>query len=300
MFDNYKDTQKIAYNILSNSIKNNKISHAYLIESKGNEKSYDFALSFAKALLCPKKLTNNKNCIGCNQCQIIDDNNFLELEVIDTDDMWLKKEKIENLQSDFNFKPIIGKNKIYIIKNAEKLKENLSNKLLKFIEEPAPGIIAILLIDNKSKILDTILSRCQLISLNNEEKHTIIDDDLTKIVIKFIEYVEQDKLETILYTNSLLHDYMNDRNNYIEVLNVILDFYKSVLNYKINIQKYYISNDYIVEIKKIGEKISFNNILRKIDIIINLKKAILNNANINLIVDKLIIDFAGVDKNESN
>ncbi len=300
MFDNYKDTQKIAYNILSNSIKNNKISHAYLIESKGNEKSYDFALSFAKALLCPKKLTNNKNCIGCNQCQIIDDNNFLELEVIDTDDMWLKKEKIENLQSDFNFKPIIGKNKIYIIKNAEKLKENLSNKLLKFIEEPAPGIIAILLIDNKSKILDTILSRCQLISLNNEEKHTIIDDDLTKIVIKFIEYVEQDKLETILYTNSLLHDHMNDRNNYIEVLNVILDFYKSVLNYKINIQKYYISNDYIVEIKKIGEKISFNNILRKIDIIINLKKAILNNANINLIVDKLIIDFAGVDKNESN
>lgn len=300
MFDNYKDTQKIAYNILSNSIKNNKISHAYLIESKGNEKSYDFALSFAKALLCPKKLTNNKNCIGCNQCQIIDDNNFLELEVIDTDDMWLKKEKIENLQSDFNFKPIIGKNKIYIIKNAEKLKENLSNKLLKFIEEPAPGIIAILLIDNKSKILDTILSRCQLISLNNEEKHTIIDDDLTKIVIKFIEYVEQDKLETILYTNSLLHDHMNDRNNYIEVLNVILDFYKSVLNYKINIQKYYISNDYIVEIKKIGEKISFNNILRKIDIIINLKKAILNNANINLIIDKLIIDFAGVNKNESN
>lgn len=300
MFDNYKDTQKIAYNILSNSIKNNKISHAYLIESKGNEKSYDFALSFAKALLCPKKLTNNKNCIGCNQCQIIDDNNFLELEVIDTDDMWLKKEKIENLQSDFNFKPIIGKNKIYIIKNAEKLKENLSNKLLKFIEEPAPGIIAILLIDNKSKILDTILSRCQLISLNNEEKHTIIDDDLTKIVIKFIEYIEQDKLETILYTNSLLHDHMNDRNNYIEVLNVILDFYKSVLNYKINIQKYYISNDYIVEIKKIGEKISFNNILKKIDIIINLKKAILNNANINLIVDKLIIDFAGVDKNESN
>lgn len=300
MFDNYKDTQKIAYNILSNSIKNNKISHAYLIESKGNEKSYDFALSFAKALLCPKKLTNNKNCIGCNQCQIIDDNNFLELEVIDTDDMWLKKEKIENLQNDFNFKPIIGKNKIYIIKNAEKLKENLSNKLLKFIEEPAPGIIAILLIDNKSKILDTILSRCQLISLNNEEKHTIIDDDLTKIVIKFIEYVEQDKLETILYTNSFLHDHMNDRNNYIEVLNVILDFYKSILNYKINIQKYYISNDYIVEIKKIGEKISFNNILRKIDIIINLKKAILNNANINLIVDKLIIDFAGVDKNESN
>ena len=60
MFDNYIKIQNIAYNILKNSIKSDKISHAYLIETQGNDYGFDFALSFAKALLCPKRKTNNK------------------------------------------------------------------------------------------------------------------------------------------------------------------------------------------------------------------------------------------------
>ena len=62
MLDDYKDTQKTAYGILSNAINNNIISHAYLIETLGNKRGFDFALSFAKALLCPEGKTNNKNC----------------------------------------------------------------------------------------------------------------------------------------------------------------------------------------------------------------------------------------------
>ena len=78
------------------------------IETQGNDYGFDFALSFAKALLCPKRKTNNKQCFNCNQCQAIDDNNFIELEIVDTDDLWLKKENIEILQKNFNFKPIVG------------------------------------------------------------------------------------------------------------------------------------------------------------------------------------------------
>ena len=98
MFDNYIKIQNIAYNILKNSIKSDKISHAYLIETQGNDYGFDFALSFAKALLCPKRKTNNKQCFNCNQCQAIDDNNFIELEIVDTDDLWLKKENLEIFQ----------------------------------------------------------------------------------------------------------------------------------------------------------------------------------------------------------
>ena len=79
MLDDYKDTQNTAYSILRKVINNNKISHAYLIETLGNNKGFDFAISFAKALLCSKGLTNNKNCGNCNQCKLIDDNNYIEL-----------------------------------------------------------------------------------------------------------------------------------------------------------------------------------------------------------------------------
>ena len=300
MLDDYKDTQSAAYSILSNAINNNKISHSYLIETLGNNKGFDFALSFAKALLCPKGKTNNKNCINCNQCKLIDDNNYIELEIVETEDLWLKKENIDKLQKDFNFKPIVGKRKIYIIKNADKIRESLANTLLKFIEEPEEGIIAILVTDNKSKILETIISRCQVISLKGINSSFDLDsdkysDDLINNIIKFINYYEQNKLEAIVYSNSLFHSYMKDRNDYLLAFNIILMYYNDILNYKLN-RKFTNFENYIDDYELIN-KLSIENILKKINLVIDLKKKILNNVNLNLLIDKLIISFKRVDNN---
>lgn len=303
MFDNYIKIQNIAYNILKNSIKSDKISHAYLIETQGNDYGFDFALSFAKALLCPKRKTNNKQCFNCNQCQAIDDNNFIELEIVDTDDLWLKKENIEILQKNFNFKPIVGKLKIYIIKNADKIRENLANTLLKFIEEPEQGIVAILVTDNKARILDTIISRCQVISLkcdnkdNSDSELKKYDENIILTTIKFINYYEKNGLDTLLYTNSLFHDNLSDRNDYNIAFNIIIMYYKEILNYKLNnkLTNFIEYKDHLEEIIGI---VKLDDAIKKIDIALDLKKTIGNNVNINLLVDKLIIDFAKVDQNE--
>ena len=303
MFDNYIKIQNIAYNILKNSIKSDKISHAYLIETQGNDYGFDFALSFAKALLCPKRKTNNKQCFNCNQCQAIDDNNFIELEIVDTDDLWLKKENIEILQKNFNFKPIVGKLKIYIIKNADKIRENLANTLLKFIEEPEQGIVAILVTDNKARILDTIISRCQVISLkcdnkdNSDSELKKYDENIILTTINFINYYEKNGLDTLLYTNSLFHDNLSDRNDYNIAFNIIIMYYKEILNYKLNnkLTNFIEYKDHLEEIIGI---VKLDDAIKKIDIALNLKKTIGNNVNINLLVDKLIIDFAKVDQNE--
>lgn len=303
MLDNYIKNQSISYNILNNSIKNNKVSHAYLIETQGNNYGFDFALSFAKALLCPKGRTNNKKCDNCNQCQAIDDNNFIELEILDTDELWLKKENIEMLQKDFNFKPIVGKLKVYIIKNAEKIRENIANTLLKFIEEPEPGIVAILVTDNKSKIIDTIISRCQVITLKCDSNNNVdnelmnYEENIILATIKFINYYEKNKLDTLLYSNSLFHNNLLDRNDYNIAFNIILMYYKEILNYKLNhnFVNFFEYKDYLQDIV---DNIKLDNIIKKIDIVLNLKKTIGNNVNLNLLVDKLIIDFSKVDQYE--
>lgn len=301
MLDDYKDTQNTAYGILSNAINNNKISHAYLIETLGNNKGFDFAVSFAKALLCPKGKTNNKNCDNCNQCKLIDDNNYIELEIVETNDLWLKKENIDKLQKDFNFKPIVGKRKIYIIKNAEKIRESLANTLLKFIEEPEEGIIAILVTDNKAKILDTIISRCQVVSLKNSNSTYELDkneysDEIISNTVNFVNNYEGKKLETIIYANELFHSHMKDRNDYLLAFNLILMYYNDVLNYKLN-GSFSVFKDYVSDYTYIN-KLSIENILKKINIVIELKKTILNNVNCNLLIDKLIIRFKKVDDND--
>ncbi len=105
---------------------------------------------------------------------------------------------------------------------------NLSaaNSILKFLEEPEEGIIAILITNNRYELLDTIRSRCQIITLNNRNGNEISPlvkiknsinsisvDEMTeeelnaKITdaINFINYYEKNGLDTLLYTDKLFH-----------------------------------------------------------------------------------------------
>lgn len=298
MLDDYKQTQLIAYKILKNSITDQKISHAYLIETNGNRDGFNFALAFAKSLLCPHFYTNCSSCNNCTQCKTIENNNFIELEIIETEDMWITKDKISKLQNDFNFKPVIGKKKIYIIKGAEKIKENLANTLLKFIEEPEEGIIAILITENKNKIINTILSRCQVISMNKNDKEElkideIYDVDKVNNAINFINYLEKNGLETLLNTIDLFHNHYVDRKDYEVAFNIILLYYKDILNSLIGADVILFKN-YTDKIKEVASNNNIDILLKKIEVIIYLKKYIKNNVNLNLIVDKLIISIEKV------
>ena len=71
MLEQYQNSQPIAYQIIKNTLNKKHFAHAYLIETNGYDKGFDFALTFAKLLLCPYE-----ECINCMQCKMIDDNNF--------------------------------------------------------------------------------------------------------------------------------------------------------------------------------------------------------------------------------
>lgn len=315
MLDDFNLEQNIAYRTLINSVKNNKLSHAYLIETNGYSKSLDFAVAFAKYILCPNHYNNLKNCNGCHQCENINKNEFLELKIIDPDGQWIKKSQLEELQEEFSKKSIIGDKKVYIINHAEKLNISSSNSLLKFLEEPEEGIIAILLTENKNQLLNTIISRCQNLSLkrnnnlenistfekishilNNktEDINNYILDENNKIklekVIEFIEYYENNHENTIIYINKLWHDYFKEKNELYNSFTIMLFFYKDLLNDKLN-RKITIFNENQELIKKINKKNDINSIISKINVIMDLREKIKFNANANLLIDKLIIEL---------
>ena len=70
--------------------------------------------------------------------------------------------------------------------------------------------------------------------------------------------------------------------------------YNDIINLKLN-NKNTTFNNYNINKKK-KKKLSFENILKKIDILLDLKKYIMNNVNLNLLIDKLIINFEKVNK----
>ena len=144
MLDDFISDQAIAYKIFKNSISKNKLSHAYLINTNGYHKGFDFAKAFAKYLLCPSDETGSHEC---SVCHLIDNNSYSEFKVIEADGLWIKKEQTDELQEMFSMKSLSGR-KVYIINGVENLNISASNSILKFLEEPEEGIVAILITDN--------------------------------------------------------------------------------------------------------------------------------------------------------
>lgn len=320
MLEEYKIDQPVAYRILIKLLRQQTFSHAYLLETNGYDKGLKLAIQFAKALLCPHQSENNCKDFECHQCAMIDENNFPELKIIEADGSWIKKEQLIDLQEEFNKKAIIGKRKVYIIYGAEKLNINSSNSILKFLEEPQEGIIAILITDNRYQLLDTILSRCQIISLNGQtdiDKETntfskigqlltenetsymeFLEDDKSKerlmAVLKFVNCYEKNHKKMLLYMYNYWFTYFSDKESIEKAFIILLHYYKDVLNYKVgHALEIFVDIDYEKDIIAISEKNSISQIVNKINVINQNRQKLAFNANLNLLMDKLILDMEG-------
>ena len=198
-----KDT--IVIKSLTNTLKTNKLSHAYLIIGEDSLYCDEFILSFVKAIFC----LENKNkeffcCEKCKNCHSINHSNYVDFYRL-TSETSIKKEEIQMLKSDLSVKSFYGK-KIYWIKDIEKMTEQAANSLLKFLEEPEDDIIAILSCKNISAVLPTIISRCQQIKLVGQRENIEIEqnEELIHIVAEYVRrYVNKPNLANIYVLEKL-------------------------------------------------------------------------------------------------
>ena len=301
MLEEYIDSQPIATNLLINSINNNKLVQAYLFISNDKVFLMEYALSFVK------KIINVENQI--------DNNIYPELKIIEPKNNIIKKEDLSLLQKEFNVKPVIGNKLVYIINGAEKLNSSSANTILKFLEEPNDDIIAILLTDNLSKVLPTIKSRCQVISLKNNDTINVKNSEyfynlykvnrdieeftfeyyknLEKNAIRVIEKLEKNKENFIINLKEYIYDVYKEKEDYVILFDLILYFYYDILNifYERNILY---MNDYFDELQTIKNNNSLNSIITKLRLIEEEKLKLLSNMNIKLLIDEFIFKFSEV------
>ena len=78
-------------------------------------------------------------------------------------------EQIRSLRADAYVRPNEGRRKVYVIDPADAMNPAAQNALLKVLEE-GPAYAAFLLVsDRPGKLLDTVRSRCELLSLPRED-----------------------------------------------------------------------------------------------------------------------------------
>jgi DNA polymerase-3 subunit delta' len=158
------EVQPLAGRIITNSIKKDRISHAYLIQGERGTGKEAIASLIAKGLFCTDK-HGIEPCQACNMCKRIDSGNHPDVHWVVPDGKSIKIEQIRNLQKEFTYSGLESNKKVYIIKAADTLTSNAANRILKFLEEPARQTTAIMLTENSSAIIPTIRSRCQVIDL---------------------------------------------------------------------------------------------------------------------------------------
>lgn len=257
--------------ILENQIKNDKLSNAYIFESKNSSYNLDKALEFSKSIF-------NKFGISTK----LEENPDFEIIKKDDKEKNISIKTIRLLIKDMYLRPTNGKIKVYIIKDSENLSIESSNALLKSIEEAKDYIILIFTTNNAYSLLKTIRSRCQTISFKSQIENEFVDREKLSYILS--EIISGNF--SFYYKNK---DFFSKAKDYKEELFVeIFNFFNNLIKLK-----YYKNNakenkKVLFYLRKI-ENLPFDSIDRIIRKAEQITKGFKNNVNFDMAVENFLI-----------
>lgn len=172
---------------LKNSIRNNRIAHAYLFTGPRGVGKTSTARIFAKVLNC----LNPQDAEPCNKCELCESiQSNQSLDIIEIDGASNRGiDEIRTLRESVKYAPTKGKYKIYIIDEVHMLTKESFNAFLKTLEEPPSHTVFIFATTDVHKVPLTIISRCQRYDFRRIQ-HDIIKKALSEIAEK--EYIKID------------------------------------------------------------------------------------------------------------
>ena len=321
----FKDVvgHKDIINYIRNAVREDKVSHAYILNGERGAGKKMLADLFAATLLCEKG--GPDPCNECHSCRQAESGNHPDIikvthekpNSISVDDI---REQVNNT---IMIKPYQGPYKVYIIPQADMMTPQAQNALLKTIEEPPEYAVIMLLTENADTLLPTINSRCVMLKLRNI-KDTLIKKYLMETMqvpdykadmctafaqghmgraimlansehfneirdeaVQLLKYINEMELSEIVQAVSRITAYKLEINDYLDI---IMIWYRDVLLYKAtkDMDKV-VFKDQIKYIKERAKRSSYEGIELIIESLEKAKARLKANVNFDLVMELLFL-----------
>lgn len=313
--------------ILRLALRRKKLPRSLILVDSSGGGADRLAQILAQAVNCLQQ--QDDACGLCANCQAIEAGRFPDVLVVEPEKEIIRVEKIREVKRLAYLKPMIGRYRVFIIRQSEKMNEQAANTFLKVLEEPPASTLFILLTANPHLLLPTIRSRCQELHLAPLPRE-MLEKYLTqagkdKNEARLLAYLVKGDIEEILKFD--LQELRPKRENlwelvksclqegsfsvrikeytslgkhhrllWLEALEIMASFWRDILLMKLRApEELMINYDFREEIKRISSVVSIEIAEKSLKWLDQAAEDIKKNLNIQVIINSYLSRYQGQD-----
>jgi DNA polymerase-3 subunit delta' len=179
--------QPRAVALLGRALESGRIAHAYAFVGPAGSGRATTALAFGQALLCE----TGASCGRCRGCRLAGEGKHPDLHVIAPTPpesnpkgaRALRIGAIRDLERQAALRPVMGRHKIFVLDEADRMTGEAPQAVLKTLEEPPAQTVLILILSRLRAVPATVISRCQLVRFApREDPHAGARDEAMALI----------------------------------------------------------------------------------------------------------------------
>jgi DNA polymerase-3 subunit delta' len=324
-FDQFQGNSSLL-DTLRKQLQSGRLPHSLLFAGPEGVGKRMLALFLAKAVNCQRP-GGNDFCGQCTSCQKIEAGTHPDLREIEPDGQFIKIEQTRELSREVFFTPFEARRRFFLVNQAERLKIEAANSLLKTLEEP-PGTSHLILITSRpEELLSTIRSRCQTYRFSPlppsvtemllREKSKVSPEQLPLLArlcegsvgralsLDLDRYLEQrDEMLLLLSyclpelsyvkVSRILIPLSKNKENFSGYMNILFGLLRDLLLLKTKLPSSALTNlDIVSQLEDLSSKVDIKNLQEAVQILDHLESGAKRNINKALAMDQFVLKLSG-------